>query len=448
MTQTAPIVALQPPKEVPLADIQAELNQIWSNYLASTDGDAPAATRAATFSLLVYEPAETQKLLSQLGYYSGPIDGIFGPRMETALHAAQRDFSLPLSAYATPELLDKLKQAIATQSAQGGLQPTLYSQDSAGSGLADAIASQSPCRVISLFPHTDDDSTVTAQVSAYCPVQKQQRSNLICCEYVSISGTNQEVAKLSTLIQSLLIPDLPRFMWWKSLPAPEEELFNKLAPHCNAVVFDSSSFSEVLVGLKVIAGLVRNGIQVFDLNWKRLAAWQELTAEAFDPPERRSALLEVDRVTLDYEKGNPAQAFLFMGWLASRLMWKPIKVLREQDQYDIHRIYFVDPNQREIIAELAALPVGEPGEIAGDLIDLKLASTNLEADCCTVLCSQTTGCMRMEAGGGAQSCRVQQVTPLQDQKPEILLSQQLQRWGADKLFEESLALTEQILGLL
>jgi glucose-6-phosphate dehydrogenase assembly protein OpcA len=129
-------------------------------------------------------------------------------------------------------------------------------------------------------------------------------------------------------------------------------------------------------------------------------------------------------------------------------MWKPIKVLREQDQYDIHRIYFVDPNQREIIAELAALPVGKPGEIAGDLIDLKLASTNLEADCCTVLCSQTTGCMRMEAGGGAQSCRVQQVTPLQDQKPEILLSQQLQRWGADKLFEESLALTEQILGLL
>jgi len=42
----------------------------------------------------------------------------------------------------------------------------------------------------------------------------------------------------------------------------------------------------------------------------------------------------------------------------------------------------------------------------------------------------------MEAGGGAQSCRFQQVTPLADQKAEIL-SQQLQRWGQDALYEES-----------
>jgi glucose-6-phosphate dehydrogenase assembly protein OpcA len=85
--------------------------------------------------------------------------------------------------------------------------------------------------------------------------------------------------------------------------------------------------------------------------------------------------------------------------------------------------------------------------VVGDLIDLKLASTNLAADCCTVICSETRGCMRMEAGGGAQSCRVQQVSPLGDQSSERLLSQQLQRWGRDQLFEESLALTTQLLKL-
>jgi glucose-6-phosphate dehydrogenase assembly protein OpcA len=53
----------------------------------------------------------------------------------------------------------------------------------------------------------------------------------------------------------------------------------------------------------------------------------------------------------------------------------------------------------------------------------------------------------MEAGGGAQACRIQQVTPLFDQKTEQLLSQQLQRWGREVLYEESLAVTAEILKL-
>ncbi len=87
------------------------------------------------------------------------------------------------------------------------------------------------------------------------------------------------------------------------------------------------------------------------------------------------------------------------------------------------------------------------GEIPGDLIALRLNSTNEAADCCTVLCSETGGCMRMEAGGGAQSCRFEQVTPLSDQKAEVLLSQQLQRWGPEPLYEESLDVTAQMLRL-
>jgi glucose-6-phosphate dehydrogenase assembly protein OpcA len=55
--------------------------------------------------------------------------------------------------------------------------------------------------------------------------------------------------------------------------------------------------------------------------------------------------------------------------------------------------------------------------------------------------------MRMEAGGTAQSCQTEQVTALSDQKAEFLLSQQLQRWGREMLYEESLAVAVQILQL-
>jgi glucose-6-phosphate dehydrogenase assembly protein OpcA len=53
----------------------------------------------------------------------------------------------------------------------------------------------------------------------------------------------------------------------------------------------------------------------------------------------------------------------------------------------------------------------------------------------------------MESGGSAQNCRTEQVTPLTDQKAEYLLGQQLQRWGRDMLYEESLSVTTEILKL-
>lgn len=444
----APVVPLLNPKEVSLNEIQLELNQLWQKQTTDSDGDRPAAARASTFSLLVYEPNEAQKLLAKVGFYSGPLDGIFGPRMKIALNEAQAKYGLPKASYATPELIQALKEDPLGRSDTEAQSSSAFSRDKEGSGIADVIASQNPCRVVSLFPVQANNDEISAQVAAYCPVQKKKINNLICCEYITLSGTDPALSNITTLIQSLLINNLPKFLWWKSSPDGQNDLLHKLTASCNAVIFDSSGFSNAIDGLKKMSDLVQQGINIADLNWKRLSAWQELCAEAFDPPSRRDALLDVDRVTIDYEAGNPAQAFLYLGWLASRMQWRPTQIIQEDDMYDIYKVTFVDLNQREIEAELAALPVADTGEVSGDMIDLKLASTNLEADCCTVLCSQTTGCMRMEAGGGAQSCRVQQVTPMVDQKPEMLLSQHLQRWGRDVLFEESLAVTNSILELL
>jgi glucose-6-phosphate dehydrogenase assembly protein OpcA len=249
------------------------------------------------------------------------------------------------------------------------------------------------------------------------------------------------------IIPALLIGGLPKFLWWKATPEPNYSLFKRLATVCNSVIVDSSQFTETEADLLKLQQLLEAGTPVADLNWRRLSAWQELTAEAFDPPQRRAALNEVDRVTIDYEKGNPAQALMFLGWLASRLKWHPVSFQQEGGDYNIKRIHFVTEEQRQVEAELAAMPTADSGEIPGDLIDLRLDSTNKSADCCTVLCSETSGCMRMEAGGGAQSCRFEQVSALSEQKAEVLLSQQLQSWGPEALYEESLTVTAEILKL-
>jgi glucose-6-phosphate dehydrogenase assembly protein OpcA len=201
------------------------------------------------------------------------------------------------------------------------------------------------------------------------------------------------------------------------------------------------------VDLCTISHLLKQDHNVADLNWGRLAAWQELTAAAFDPPERRATIWEVDQVTLNYEKGNSTQALMYLGWLASRLDWHPVALEREVDDYEIHRIQFGDRLNKTIRVELVGLPMADTGDVLGDLVSLKLTSTNLDIDCCTVLCSETSGCMHMESGGGAQSCQIQQVTSLYDQKTEQLLGQQLQRWGKDILYRESMDKLLSILAL-
>ena len=455
MTPQAPtIFSLQAPKDISLTEIEAELGQIWQSYgIAGEDGALPAATRATTFSLVVYEPEETQQLLAALGYYYGPIDGILGPQTQVALRNVQKKHKLPDTGKATPETLTVLREELAKRHGNGattdnGSGGVSSSSDTTSPTIADEIALRNPCRIITLSPIAGDDEGVKAQVSAYCPIQKQSSSTLICCEYITLTGTATALERVGGMIPALLIGGLPKFIWWKATPDPSNALFKRLAAVCNNVIVDSCKFNEPETDLLSLQELVESGIPLADLNWRRLSGWQELTAEAYDAPHRRAALTEVDRVNIDYEKGSPVQALMFVSWLASRLNWHPISYQKESGDYDITRIQFVAQDQRQVEAELAGVPVGEVGEVAGDLVALRLNSSNPQANCGTLICSETGGCMRMETHGGAQSSGVfQQVTSLSEQKAEVLLSQQVQRWGREALFEESLAVTTKILKL-
>lgn len=450
MIMVSPIVSLQAPKDVSIDEIEAELRSLWQTQ--GSDEDATAVTRAATFSLIVYEPDGTQQVLASLGFYTGPIDGIAGPRTSAAIKAAQKAYGMDATGKSNPQLITQLQTEFIKAKAEDKLTSENktasinYGPDSEGI-IADAIAASNPCRIITLCPILSEDTGVKVQVSAYCPINKQTKNTLICCEYITLSGTAEALERIGGVIAELAIADLPKFVWWKATPTPEHPLFQRLVSSCDTVIFDSSSFVQPEADLKALAKLLKQDTALADLNWRRLAPWQELAAAAFDPPERRSEIYEVDRVTIDYELGNQAQALMYLGWLASRLKWTPVEYQLEGGDYDIRKVKFTDEKQRSIKAELAGIPTADWGDIPGDLVSLKLSSTNLDADCCTVLCSSTTGCMRMEAGGGAQSCYIEQVTPVSDQNTENLLGQQLQRWGREMLYEESMAITAEILKL-
>lgn len=437
------ILALQKPKDISLDEIEAELRNIWRSQ--DDGGTAPVATRATTFTMVIYEPEEIQQLLAMLSFYKNDIDGEHGPDTKEAITTAQKAYGLRLTGRVDPETLARLRTEANKLSDRDR---KFNNKDIRGFNFSDGLAAQNPCRVITLCPTFGEDEGVSAQVSAYCPVQKSNSSNLVCCEYITLRGTKEALERVSDLVNSLVVSDLPKFVLWKGTPNPEQVLFRNIALASSCLILDSSYYGDAASEMAKIQTLVNEHTNIADLNWYRLAPWQELAAAAFDPPERRMALTEVDRIGIDYERGNPAQALMLLGWLASRLNWEPREAQYEGGDYNISRVYFTSESGREIEAELAAIPVLDWGEVQGDLTGVSLTSTTDGANCNTILCSEAVGCMRMEAGGSAQSSLVEEVTSLSDQRSDLLLEQQLQRWGEDVLFEESLSVTTEILRLM
>ncbi|MGB5632715.1 MAG: glucose-6-phosphate dehydrogenase assembly protein OpcA, partial [Waterburya sp.] len=189
----SPIVSLQAPKDVSIDEIEAELRSLWQNQ--GSDEDSAAVTRAATFSLIVYETDGTQQLLASLGFYTGPIDGISGPRIKAAIKAAQKEYGLEVTGKSDAALLDRLQKEFRQAKVKDTLTPenktaaVSYTPDSEGI-TADVIAASNPCRIVTLCPIFSEDTGVTAQVSAYCPINKQSQNTLVCCEYITLSGTS------------------------------------------------------------------------------------------------------------------------------------------------------------------------------------------------------------------------------------------------------------------
>jgi glucose-6-phosphate dehydrogenase assembly protein OpcA len=445
-------VSLRAPKDVSVTEIEQELHQIWQVYQPENQQqDIIAATKASTFTLVVYEPEPTQHMLAVLGFYDGPIDGIAGPAQAKAVKKAQKTYGLTETGKLDRDTLQRIQAAYYERTGDNETSiklPTNSGEvEDRGYIVADAIANTNPRRIIAICPLPGEDRGVNAQVSAYCPMKKQSEHTLVCSEYITLQGNAAALERNGESIASLTIPDLPRFLWWKGTPTPDRGLFQHLATSVNSVIFDSAAFNNPEADLLQVHTILSRGIPTTDLNWHRLAAWQELTAEAFDPPARRKDISEIDRVDLNYEKGNPAQALMFLGWLASRLQWQPTAYSYQGGDYDLRIVELTAPDGRKIHAELAGMPVADVGEIPGDMMAIRLNSSNLNADCCTVLCSEVAGCMQMEAGGGTQSCRVDEVTATADRGAVDLLAEYLHRWGQELLYEESMDVMAAILNL-
>lgn len=312
------------------------------------------------------------------------------------------------------------------------------------------IAVQHPCRAIALVGASEAaQNGLEAYIAAYCPVSEGGNRESICCEYITLRASGQALRELHTTVASLLLPELETFLWWRGPLSPHMELFTSLKSVVDRTVIDSLLFEDPLQGLKNFAtfALAQERNRSFgDLNWSRIIPWREETALAFDAEERRSCLGVLDRIIIEYGQGaeeplNPAQAYLFLGWLAGRLGWQPLSIhTRELLQQIILR----DETGRPIQATIRAVPGA--AALAGQLTSVGLRSEEVGAACSTVLCgTDTSSCLRMQMNiGEANISRVSDVEML---STEQLLSAALRTPDRDPIYEQSLAFLHALLQL-
>jgi hypothetical protein len=68
---------------------------------------------------------------------------------------------------------------------------------------------------------------------------------------------------------------------------------------------------------------------VVDLAWLRSMPWRERVAASFDPPAWRPGLERIEEVIVRHRADSAISGLLLMGWMASRLGWKPGPMMQQ-----------------------------------------------------------------------------------------------------------------------
>jgi glucose-6-phosphate dehydrogenase assembly protein OpcA len=166
----------------------------------------------------------------------------------------------------------------------------------------EVVGRARPLRAFVLRP---GKGTPVADVSSACWIGGGQE---ICTERIVIAG---DPAALPSAVESLLVADLPVFVWWQGPVEGDESLLRQLSAGSTRLILDSGE-----VGLDTVRRIRPAVPGLADLAWRRTAPWREAVAALFDGRRQNAALQHLIGVEV---RGPMNEGQLMAGWLRSRL---------------------------------------------------------------------------------------------------------------------------------
>lgn len=391
----APQLTLQAPLQLPPKDVQGYLQQLW---LDGREG----LTGAATFTLVVWEPAWLEQHLARLGKLQGPVMGSQRPCLVEAARSLTGACNVPM---ATAPLSSALARAAAHQPGDGK-----DYEDLRGQSIDSGISALKPRRMITLAPTIDTSRSLDALVAAYCPLPDDgSAASGVCGDVLVLRGGADAIGAELDMLAPLIPASLPCWVLWEGALGEHPQIFDRLAAPPRRLIVDTA-LGDTGPSLRILAERIAAGQAVYDLNWYRLRGWRESLAMAFDARSRRDALGHVVQVDIDVEGDHLAQGLLLAAWVADRLQW----TLLERHQEAEGRLYrFRRPDGVVLDLHLVSVPVGLPKPHAGSIVGVRLLCEPPRArGLCVVLCGEASGCMRLEGGDVSARELVEEVVPV------------------------------------
>jgi glucose-6-phosphate dehydrogenase assembly protein OpcA len=397
-------LTLQAPLQIPPVEVVPYLQELWRQGLEGAAG-------AATFTLLVWEPSWLEQQLVRIGRVDGPITGLDRADVLTSARDLVGDLGLPPStAPMDPGLSWALGQKPGRQEAQ----------DLRGQFVDSAISTQMPRRLITLAPTIDPAKPLETLVAAYCPLPDEGGAGAACGDVVVLRGSLAALQQAMPMVQPLVKEDLPCWVWWNSSLDEPIDVLEALAPPPRRLVIDTSRGQPARC-LDVLVNRIRTGQAVNDFNWLRLRSWRESLAMVFDPPSRRDALQSVVQLDIDVEGDHPVKGLLLAAWMADRLGWhlESSHLLLQNGATAGIAAEFLRTDGETVRFRLMPVPVGVPKAHPGAIVGLRLiCHPEQRPPLCVILCSESGGCMRLEAGGMAAMELAEEVVPLPEESEE------------------------------
>lgn len=207
-----------------------------------------------------------------------------------------------------------------------------------------------PSRTILLFPDAKRPDGIDVDVTLRCfaiPGSSRQ----VCSDVIELRLGGGRVRVPGSIVQPLLITDLPTFCRWRGLPPWGQPELEQLVDVCDRLVVDSSEWRGLPGAYAELAKLF-DRIAVSDIAWGRALGWRGRIA-ALWPEIRKPQTLSVT--------GPKADALLLAGWLRSRL------------RREVELVHRAAPELRRVAVDGRAVPQ-PPGEVptASDLLSAEL----------------------------------------------------------------------------
>jgi glucose-6-phosphate dehydrogenase assembly protein OpcA len=211
----------------------------------------------------------------------------------------------------------------------------------------EELAERHPSRTIVLLPEPDASDALRADVAVDCFPTGGERS--VCTETIRIRLEGRRTLAPASIVQPLLIPDLPVFLRWRGEPDWDSPQFSQLIDVADRLVVDSTEWEDLPRPYARLAEVFER-VVVSDIAWARTSRWRPELASLWP------GIADVSRIRVE---GTAAQAHLLAGWLRSRL-GRPI----ELEHVPSDRLAGV-----ELDGEPAPFPPGDPPKPADLLSD-------------------------------------------------------------------------------